>query len=776
MYSFPVLSEGTLVGQIRLVRRLGAGGMGEVWEGLDEGLGRHVAVKAVRRPPGRTDPHARARFAREARLLSQLEHPNICRLYEYVRSEPDDVLILELVRGRPLRDAIAAGLAPAERLETALGICAALVAAHSLSIVHRDLKPDNVMLDEAGAVKVLDFGIARRTLPPGEAETTDEETPGDGPVTATRGDAACGLTRAGETLGTPGYMSPEQARGERATAASDMFSFGLLLFELYTGRPPFEPAPANQMLARAQWGELPSTAGIDHAVAALIRELTQLDPRRRPTAEQARARLRRIAGRPQRRLRAAAAAVAVAGLLVGTGLSLAGLTRARREAATARATTEFLVGLFEGSDPNEAPNPEIKAREVLARGTERLRRELADEPATRARLLGVLGAIHGNLGLHGEARGLLEEAVALEERRSGRASPALLPALSALGGALAAQGEHARAQPILQRAVALARRHRLPAAEAAALDQLTTSLARQGRIDEAEPFGLQAVAAAERAFGPDHPETAAARVNLATLEIDRGRFAEAEAMLVPALATLERHHGPDHPDVTRAMLNLATVHKELGRLAEAEADYRRALAAFERRLGPDHPECAVARNDLGVVLFEQRRYAEAESEYAQAVALAERTLGAAHPVTAVFTSNLAESLLALGRPAEAESLFRQALASLRATLGDGHAAVAEVLRGLGRTEAALGREAEAEAHLLESLRVREAAAGADHPEVGRTLLQLGAFYLDRGRPADAASALERARTVLEATLSESHPARAELRAELERLAEPRGTR
>ncbi|NLN11111.1 MAG: serine/threonine protein kinase [Acidobacteria bacterium] len=759
-----MLTEGALVGQIRLVRRLGAGGMGEVWEGVDESLGRHVAVKTVHRPPGRPDPHARARFAREARLLSQLEHPHICRLYEYVRAEPDDVLILELVRGRPLRDAIASGLAPTERLETALGICSALVAAHSLSIVHRDLKPDNVMLDESGSVKVLDFGIARRSRP-GEADDTEEETTARQPP-----EGASGLTRAGEMLGTPGYMSPEQARGEVATAASDMYCFGLLLFELYTGRPPFEPAPAHRVLERACWGEIPSTSGIDHAVAALIRDLTLIDPLRRPTAGQARERLRRIAGRPQRRFRAIAAAIAVASLVAGTGLSLAGLARARREAATARATTEFLAGLFRGSDPNEAPNPEIKAREVLARGTERLREELRDETATRARLLAVLGRIHGNLGLHGEARRLLEEAIAVEERRSGHASPTLLPALTALGATLAAQGDHAAAQPPLTRAIALARRHARAAEEAEALNHLTSSLAHQGQLDQAEARGLEAVAASERAYGSDHPQAAAVRVNLALVEIDRGRFAEAARMLSPALVVLERHLGPEHPDVTRATVNLATIDKELGRFAEAEALYRRALATLQARLGPDHPECAVARNDLAVVLFEQRRYGEAESEYRQAVELAERTLGRRHPLTAIFTSNLAEATLALGRAGEAEPLFRTALETLRAALGDGHAAVAEVLRGLGRTEAALGRSGEAEAHLLESLRVREAAAGADHPEVGRTLVQLGAFYLDQRRPAEAAPRLARARDVLAAALPEEHPARAELALQLDRLA------
>lgn len=747
--------------------------MGEVWEGVDERLGRRVAVKAIRRSE-EANALARARFAREARILSQLEHPNVCRLYEYLEGEEVDLLVLELVRGRSLGKAIEGGLSASEKLGVALGTCSALVAAHSLSVIHRDLKPDNVMLAEDGTVKVLDFGIARRMLDPAERLDGGQATLAAAPD-ASAAETIDALTVMGQVVGTPRYMSPEQARGEGATAASDMFSFGLLLFELYTGKAPYESASLQQALARAQWGDVPPVTGIDRAVAALISDLTALEPSKRLTAQQALERLQWIQRRPLRRLRAAAVAIAAIGLVTGTVLSLAGLRQARREAAVAEASTDFLERLFLGSDPQEAPNPDIKAREVLQRGVERLRTELKDQPATRARLLTVLGGIYGNLGLNREAQGLLEDALALQEGLSGPDDEALLPVLSRLGNAVTAQADHTRGDEVFRRAVEIARRRKVPEEEGTALNLLASSLLAQGRPDEAEPVARRSVAAWTQAAGADHPKTAAAMVNLALVEIDRGRYASAEPILVSALEALERHLGPDHPDVASTVANLATVRRELGRLAEAEALYRRSLALTEKRLGPKNPQCAIVRNDLAVVLFDLRRYGEAEEQYRQAVAIAEPALGAGHPLTSILVGNLAEACLLQGRPAEAEPLYRRALAAARKALGEQHPALAEMLSGLGRACAALGRAKEAEELLLQSVSVREASSGRDHPELGKVLTRLGAFYLDQGRPDAAAPVLERARAILEASLKPDHPALVELRAVTGRLPAAAGT-
>ncbi|MEN8162749.1 MAG: serine/threonine-protein kinase, partial [Acidobacteriota bacterium] len=151
---------GARIRDIRLVERLGKGGMGEVFVGVDERLGREVAVKTMLQAR-RLDGTARARFKREAQILSRLEHPNICRLYDLVEEDGNEYIVLELVRGKTLREELDEGLDDAGRMRVAEQVAAALVVAHSMTVVHRDLKPENIMVAEGGLVKVLDFGLAR---------------------------------------------------------------------------------------------------------------------------------------------------------------------------------------------------------------------------------------------------------------------------------------------------------------------------------------------------------------------------------------------------------------------------------------------------------------------------------------------------------------------------------------------------------------------------------------------------------------------------------------
>lgn len=750
-----MLKTGDLIGHVRLGALLGSGGMGEVWEGTDERLGRRVAAKAIRH-----DRHAgatsRARFAREARILSQLEHVNICRLYEFVEGEEYDVLVMERVVGRTLKQAVRDGLRPAERLEVAVGVCSALVVAHSLSIVHRDLKPDNVMLADDGTVKVLDFGVARRLGDePGPASVSGAIPMAllDAGVTL----AGEALTHAGDVIGTPHYMSPEQARGEPATAASDMFAFGLVLYEVFTGKAPYESENLVEVLQRARWGDVPEVRGVDRQVAGLIREMVDLVPHKRPTADAALDRLRRLRERPMRRLRAAAVGITAASLLAGTAFSLLGLARARQEAALSGATTDFLVRLFAASDPESEAGGNVTARELLDRGTARMRSELADQPATRVRLLATLGRIHNNLGIPDTGGTLLEEALGVQERLSGTGDASLLPILLPLANSYADQGKLERAAEIFQRAVDLARRHRDRRREADALISLAATYQNAGQLDRAEATAREAVALSGLAHGPDSQQSAAAASNLATALLDRGRPDDAEPLLARSLAILDRVSGPDSPDAIRVATNLATARKDMGRFAEAETLYRRSLAGFEKRFGADHPQVALARNNLGVVLFELGRYAQAEAEYRQAVAIGEHALGQAHPVVAMFRSNLGEAVNLQGRCAEAEPILSQALAAERAGFGEQHPAVAETLRALGVAIGACGRAAEAESLLLQSARMRESIAGPDHPDLARTLADLGRLYLAQGRTAEALTTLGRARAILEKALGAEHP-------------------
>src|SRR5262245_43073638 len=278
----------TKVSHYRRLHRLGAGGMGEVYVGFDETLKRRVALKAVRHEQ-RLQAESKIRFLREAQILSQLDHPNICRVYDYIEDEQRDWLILELIEGKNLRLALQAGLDWSTKLKIAEQIADVLVITHAAGIVHRDLKPGNVMITDTRAVKVLDFGLARsvaivhqepvtlsrRERVPPQLEARDGSTTPVGHV----GEASGFHTTYGVITGTVGYMSPEQASGDVTTSASDMYSFGLLLQELFTGLPPYDATlDYSTLLARAQVGRTAPATGLDADLTGLIQRLKSTAP------------------------------------------------------------------------------------------------------------------------------------------------------------------------------------------------------------------------------------------------------------------------------------------------------------------------------------------------------------------------------------------------------------------------------------------------------------------------------------------------------------------
>jgi len=319
------------IGHIRVERLLGRGGMGEVYLGFDERLQRRVAVKTIR--GGRLGAEAKARFLREARLLSRLEHPNICRVYDLVEGEGSDYLILELVEGRTLRELSAEGLSQPQALEIAEGVAAALAAAHAEQIIHRDLKPDNVLVTTGGVVKVLDFGLAR-SLAPGDASTGGAESPRPHRSTAAAeplGEDPYHSVH-GSVIGTPRYMSPEQAMGDELTIATDMYSLGILLQELLTGESAYAPASGLELLLAVSRGETRPPVGLDPELTAVVDDLKDLDPARRPSATATLGRLRSLAERPLRRRRrrlVVAGCVVAAVVAAATGILSYRLARPR---------------------------------------------------------------------------------------------------------------------------------------------------------------------------------------------------------------------------------------------------------------------------------------------------------------------------------------------------------------------------------------------------------------------------------------------------------------
>lgn len=279
------------IGRIKIDRLLARGGMGDVYVGVDQLLKRPVAIK-VMTAGLRMSALRRSGFLREARILSRLRHPNICEVYDFFEDRSHDVLVLELIEGRTLREALDKREIR-NPLEVAEQITSALAAAHERGIAHRDLKPENIMLTDDGLTKVLDFGLARA-----EAVTV-----------VSGGEHAAEDGTATQISGTPGYMAPEQARGEPATTASDLWSFGLVLSELLTGRRPFPATLSGQELVqRSLRGEVEVPADLPRAETQLLRSLLNPESGARPTARAVLVALDQIQKRAVRRWAGAAAA------------------------------------------------------------------------------------------------------------------------------------------------------------------------------------------------------------------------------------------------------------------------------------------------------------------------------------------------------------------------------------------------------------------------------------------------------------------------------------
>lgn len=357
---------GRRFGHIRVTDVVGQGGMGDVYAAYDEKLERKVALKVLNADQ-RLDAEARERLLREARALSRLDHAHICRIYDYIESDDVDLLVLEYIDGRTLYDADLEEMTRGEKLRIAIAIAEVLVAAHRAGIVHRDLKPENVMLTQSGEVKVLDFGLARwlnrartkssdRVRAAGGGVGSDDRSDtlvialDDVPDLSGSGSPRDYLaTQVGITLGTPLYMSPEQARGESLTAASDMFSFGLLLQWFFTGGEPHpDGLTAREVILRVASGDtLPIARGTPGDITSFIQRLKSFAPTDRPTAIEAAERLTFLNEKPQRIARRSIIATLVLIAVIGVWRYMVDLQTERAKALAAQNEAEARRGQAE---------------------------------------------------------------------------------------------------------------------------------------------------------------------------------------------------------------------------------------------------------------------------------------------------------------------------------------------------------------------------------------------------------------------------------------------
>lgn len=682
----------SFIGHYQILREIGRGGMGAVYLGMraDDEIRQRVAVKVIKR--GMDSDEILRRFRNERRILASLEHANIARLID--GGTTDDGLpyfVMEYVEGEPLLEYCdAKKLSTVERLNLFCAACSAIAYAHQNLIVHRDIKPSNILVTKDGTPKLLDFGIAK-LLKPDDSEATDFST------------------RADLRLMTPEYASPEQVRGEKTTTATDIYSLGVLLYELLTGHRPFRtknktpaellqvicetepeqpssvvsrppptesdtkqnprPTKENARLTRSLKGDLDNIilkalhkdaarryATVEQFSEDIRRHLTGLPVKARPDTFTYRA------GKFIERHRLP---VALASLffLILSGLAIIELYQARRIAAErdkARQVSEFLTEIFRVADPRATKGENLTARELLDKGAERVENELKDQPEVQAKLMSTMAAAYLSLGFYERAETLAESAAAIERQLLGNENEETLETIQVLAGAKFMRGDVGNAEPLYREFVAT--RRKLSGESPQLVENLTALgnlLKTVYKNDEAEKTFFEGVEMARRVLPADDARRQEILSGMATFLMEvRNDLPGTEKFCREALAV---SHEIEKTDKYKSLPGYSCMSRILlaqGKYDEAEPYLYHLLEVRRSVYKEDNPEISNTLNALGGLYLEKGENAKAEEYLLQAIAIRRKF----NSTLIVYSLNsLANVKYAQGKLDEAEKLVREAI-------------------------------------------------------------------------------------------------------------------
>jgi len=772
------------IGPYRLVRKLGEGGMGQVWLAEQTApLQRLVAIKLVR--TGASNTALFARFESERQALARMNHPAIAKVFD-AGTTPDGLpyFVMEYVPGIPITVYCdQKRLSIRQRIELFTEVCDGVQHAHQKALIHRDLKPANILVTEIDGKptpRIIDFGIAK--------------------AIAERDSLATMVTREGNFVGTPAYMSPEQADpGVRdIDTRSDVYSLAVILYELLTGSLPFDPTEwRNEVIhealrrLREQDPPLPSVqfrklATTESKTASNTARLRSTEPQQLVTTlrgdldwitmkalERDRGRrygtpnelaadlLHFLADEPviarpasatyrlqkyvrRHRLGVSVAATGLALLIafaVMQTIQIRRVTQERdrtaRERDRANRIADFMTRMFTVSDPSEARGNSITAREVLDKASKDIDTGLAKDPELQAQMMIAMGSVYRNLGLYSQSESLLTRAHEIRRQALGSQNPDTTAASVKLAATLADEGKLAAAEAILRSALELQRRSLGPQHRETLLTMnlLASTLHERGQYAEAEKMYRQILEMQRHLFGEDDPNTLSSMSNIAAVLNDSGgQSPEIEKLDREVLAARRRVLGTDHPDTLRSMSNLGIALTAQGnRTAEAEQLLSEALAIQRRVLGSEHPDTLGTMGALTSVLELEERYAEEEKLARETLEIQQRVLGPDHSNTLATMANLAGALALQEHYTEADKLSREALAIEHRTLASDHLLTIQ-------TEANFLDILESEHHLQEASRLapqllgtERRVLGPEHPNTIQTLFTQAKIFKDLGK-------------------------------------------
>lgn len=766
------IDEFTIEGEI------GRGGMGVVYRARQKHPERTVAIKLIR--PGKLTAEHRRRFQYEADVLASLSHPGIATIHQAgiyeIDGQSQPYIVMELVNGKPLTAfAKCHQLVTRNRLELFLSVCDAVHYAHQRGVIHRDLKPENILAVPgvkfgSPTIKLLDFGVAR---------PIDAASRSDRPETTDS-----------SFIGTMLYMSPEQVDGETLDARSDVYSLGVVLYELLLEHLPYEfasPSPSKVMEAiREQAPRFGDDDRLENDLVLILQTaMAKVRAQRFASADALAADVKRylryepIAARPpsaayqfrkfaQRNPFVIAGMSAFAILIVTAFIVITWLyveaqaakeaeadqrRLAEREVEKQEAVREFLHDMLAVADPRIGTgNPDITVREVVDHAAQSL--DAGDrqyDPEIEALVRDMIADVYVAFALFDDAEELFLSAQQLREANLPADHPDHALTKLNLGSLYYRTGNLDHAQPLLEEALnrLMVTDGEVSDAVATTVNNLALVIIARGEYERAYGMFQRVLDIRREALEPDHPLIGQAMNNLAMTLHYLGRYDEAEKKYQDSLTFRERIFGDSHPEVAETLSNLAILKEQRGALDEAEADLRRSITIVRDAFGERNPAVQNPLNNLATLMYAREQFEDAAELMHEVLEIAQHNYDPTHPSVITTQNNLAVIYSRLDRLDEAEAIMREVLEVRQATLFEDHPDIAIGRSTLGQLLQRRGHFEEAEHHLTAALGARRNALGEAHPNTLFSIGVLADLYLELERYEDAETLLLTARDHLD---------------------------
>jgi serine/threonine protein kinase len=758
---------GDRIGRYKLIREIGEGGCGIVYVAeQEEPIKRCVALKVIK--PGMDTKTVIARFEAERQALALMDHPNIAHVFDAgATAAGRPYFVMELVDGEKITDYCnRQSLSTVARLKLFVQVCEAIQHAHQKGIIHRDVKPSNVLVTTGAggepSPKVIDFGIAKPTI---GQQLTNKTI----------------FTAPEMLIGTPAYMSPEQAAltSNDVDTRTDIYSLGVLLYELLTGTTPFdtkellqagfdeirrvirdeEPVRPSTRLSTMVRADTKNIPGGDCAAAPrLIRELRgdldwiamkalEKDRTRRYETASAFARdIQRylsgdaVAARPPSKAYRFRKVVQRNRILFGGGAAIASLlivslvvvslllARTQMEAAKSQQTTKFLEAMLNGVGPSVARGRDTgMLREILDETAERVGKEMTSQPEVEAELRSIMAKLYVQIGEAQKSEQMARRALAIQVKEFGSQSLQAAASLNLLGQTLMVERKVGEAKKVHAEALAIRTRElgTENADTATSLNELAAVYGDEQRLADAEAMVRKSLGVRRRLFGNEAVPVADSLRNLCLIQGAGNRWAEAEQSARDVLAMRRRLLGPEHPSVASAMEDLAWVLNAVNRFEEAQSLDTDALVIRQKLLGDAHPDVPRNLNALGQLLGNRGELEAASGVLKAVLAIQRKLLGDENEATVETFCILAKALQRENRGRESEAVWREVLAIGGKAWAEDHKERLYALRGLAESLESQGKWPEAEALWRQSLSLWRKRGGKEEQQSMYTLRRLG---------------------------------------------------